>query len=241
MGARMNDVKILDQLRNLDVAGVAESVLNHLHLADMLGLVAALFYIATYAMKTMVPLRVAGILSNAFFLSYGYLNNSLPTFFLYLVLLPLNCVRLYQMVQLVKKVREASQGDLSMDWIKPFMHKRDYRKGDVLFRKGDQAEEMFYTLTGEFRVSELGLAIPPGQIVGELGFLAPDNRRTATVECIEDGRVLTITYDKVRELYFQNPEFGFYFLKLASERLLDNVARLEKALADRDRKMIPET
>jgi len=29
--------------------------------------------------------------------------------------------------------------------------------------------------------------------MGEFGFLTPDNRRTATIECIEDGHVLTIT------------------------------------------------
>jgi hypothetical protein len=47
--------------------------------------------------------------------------------------------------------------------------------------------------------------------------------------------VLTISYDKVQELYFQNPTFGFYFLRLATGRLLQNVARLEAALARRER------
>jgi len=50
----------------------------------------------------------------------------------------------------------------------------------------------------------------------------------------ETGMVLTITYDKVQELYFQNPTFGFYFLRLATGRLLQNVARLEAALARRE-------
>jgi CRP-like cAMP-binding protein len=63
--------------------------------------------------------------------------------------------------------------------------------------------------------------------VGELGFLAPDRERARTVECTEDREVLTITYERLLELYFQNPEFGYYFLRLSSERLLRNVARLE--------------
>ncbi len=42
---------------------------------------------------------------------------------------------------------------------------------------------------------------------------------------------MTITYDKLLELYFQNPEFGYYFLRLSSERLLQNVARLEAIIA----------
>jgi CRP-like cAMP-binding protein len=63
--------------------------------------------------------------------------------------------------------------------------------------------------------------------VGELGFLAPDNRRTQSLECTEDGQVLAITYDRLLEIYFQNPEFGYYFLRLSTERLLQNIARLE--------------
>jgi CRP-like cAMP-binding protein len=63
--------------------------------------------------------------------------------------------------------------------------------------------------------------------------LSPDNKRTATVECIEDGKVLSITYEQVEQLYYQNPTFGFYLLRLATARLFDNVARLEGELARR--------
>jgi len=45
---------------------------------------------------------------------------------------------------------------------------------------------------------------------------------------------LTITYDKVQQLYFQNPTFGFYLLRLTTERLLQNLARLETRLARRE-------
>jgi CRP-like cAMP-binding protein len=157
--------------------------------------------------------------------------KALPTFFMYAVLLPINVFRLYQIQQLVKRVKVASQGDLDMEWLKPFMTKRNFKAGDVLFHKGDVANAMYYTVTGKFLVKEFGVELPPGRVMGELGFLAPDNKRTATVECVEDGQVLFIIYDKVRELYFQDPDFGFYFLKLTSERLLQNVARLEGEVA----------
>ena len=32
-----------------------------------------------------------------------------------------------------------------MDWLKPFMSERHYRKGDILFAKGELADEMFCT------------------------------------------------------------------------------------------------
>ena len=66
--------------------------------------------------------------------------------------------------------------------------------------------------------------------MGELGFLTPNNRRTMTIECIEDGQVLAITYERLLEIYFQNPQFGYYFLVLTSRRLLENISRLEADL-----------
>jgi hypothetical protein len=196
-------------------------------IANILALIGAIFFVATLLMRTMVPLRVTGIISDVFFIGYGVLSGTVTTLILYTLLLPINIFRLAQMLRLVKRARIAAQGDLSMDWLKPFMNRRQYGKGDVLFRKGDRANEMFFTVTGKFLVTELGIELPPGRLVGELGFLAPDNRRTQSLECTEDGQMLAITYDRLLEIYFQNPEFGYYFLRLSTERLLQNIARLE--------------
>ncbi|MCZ7642633.1 MAG: hypothetical protein M5U33_07790 [Pseudorhodoplanes sp.] len=75
------------------------------------------------------------------------------------------------------------------------------------------------------------MTIAPGQIVGELGFLSPNKARTQSVACAEPAEVLKISYDQVRQLYFQNPKFGFFFLQLASRRLFENNERLERDLA----------
>jgi CRP-like cAMP-binding protein len=90
---------------------------------------------------------------------------------------------------------------------------------------------MFFVLSGRFVLRELHLELGAGQVVGELGLLAPDNHRTQTLECAAAGEVLTIKYDDVRQLYFQNPEFGFYFLRLTTQRLFQNIARLEDEVA----------
>src|SRR6201999_3137720 len=177
------------------------------------------------------PLRVANMIGCAFFAGFGALAGNIATFLLYLLLVPINAYRLRQMLVLVKKARGATQGDTSMEWLKPFMTERKYRKGDTLMKKGYAANEMLLTVTGKFLVKEINVELPPGQLMGELGFLTPDNRRTATIECIEDGHVLTITYEKLLEIYFQNPQFGYYFLVLTSQRLLDNLARAEATLA----------
>jgi CRP-like cAMP-binding protein len=159
------------------------------------------------------------------------LARSLPAIALYALLLPVHSIRLYQMLQLIKKVRAAAVSDLSMDWLRPYMRKRKCRKGDVLFRKGDPADEMFLAAKGKYRVVELNNELQPGQIFGELGLLTPGYQRTQSVECIESGHVLTLPYNEVRALYFENPQFEFYFLQLASGRLLADKARLEELLA----------
>jgi CRP-like cAMP-binding protein len=56
--------------------------------------------------------------------------------------------------------------------------------------------------------------------------------RTQSLECVEAGLVLSVSYSKVEELYVQNPEFGFYFLRLASARLFQNIATLEQRVAN---------
>jgi len=209
-----------------------ELALTNINTANMLALAGAMFYVATLMMRTIVPLRVIGIISIAFFMAYGLVAGAVGTFLLYLLSLPVNVIRLRQMLTLVKKARMSSQGDLSMDWLRPYMTPRKYRKGEVLFRKGDVANEMFLTVTGKFLVTEIGIELPPGRIMGELGFVAPKNRRTQTIQCIENGDVLTITYETLLELYFQNPEFGYYLLSLTSERLLQNISRLEGVIEE---------
>src|ERR1700733_6577580 len=208
-----------------------EIFLHNITLANMFALVGAIFFVATLLTQTMVPLRVANMIGCAFFAIFGALTGAITTFLLYLLMVPINAYRLRQMLVLVKKARNATKGDTSMEWLKPFMTERKYRKGDVLFKKDDTADEMFLTITGNFLVKEINVELPPGRLMGELGFLSPDNKRTATVECTEDGHVLTITYEKLLEIYFQNPQFGYYFLVLTSQRLLENIARLEANVA----------
>ena len=180
---------------------------------EMAGYLAAFLVFLTFYMKTMVPLRLVGICSNCIFITYGYLGGLHPVLVLHLILLPLNGLRLREMLRLTRDVRGATQGDLNMDWLKPFTSVRRFNRGDVLFRKGDAADAMCFVVSGQFRLTELGKDILSGQIVGELGFLAPGQLRTQTLECIEDGEVLQITYQQVKQLYYQNPQFGFYFLR----------------------------
>jgi len=100
-----------------------------------------------------------------------------------------------------------------------------------LFRKGDEADALYYMISGRFRLVETGIEILPGQVAGELALVAEDQKRTQTLECVEAGEVMVTSYSQVKQIYYQNPEFGFYFLRLTSARLFQNIARLEDELA----------
>jgi hypothetical protein len=204
-----------------------------MHWTDLINSSASLFIVASASSKTMMPLRSLAIAANCVLIVFFAATHAWLPLLLQVVALPLNAWRLYQMVVLVRNVREATRGKPSLDWLKPFMAERQFRRGDLLFAKGEVAHDMFYTMSGRYVLVEPAIEIEPGHLVGELAMLAPDNRRTATLECIEAGNVLSITYEQVEELYYQNPTFGFYFLRLATARLFDNVGRLESELAKR--------
>ena len=192
---------------------------------------ASVFVVATTTMRTMIPLRVFGILTNLVLIAIAIPVHNYPVIGVQAVVLALNSYRLHQMLQLVRDVRKSVNSDLSMEWLKPFMTERKCKAGEVLFYKDEKAEDMAYIVSGRFRLVESGIELPVGAIVGELGMLSPSNVRTQTLECVEPGVILSVGYNKVEELYVQNPAFGFYFLRLASARLFQNLETLERRLA----------
>ena len=196
------------------------------------GIFSSVFLIASYTMTTMIPLRIFGILTNLALITFSFTTGSYHTMILHMVLLPLNAYRLNQMLQLVREVKRSVHSDLSMAWLKPFMTERPCEAGEVLFYKDEKAEEMFYIVSGRYRLVEMGLELPVGSLVGEMGMLSPSNKRTGTLECIEGGLILAVSYRQVEELYVQNPAFGFYFLRLVSARLFQNLGRMEARVAE---------
>ena len=208
------------------------------HLAEHAGTAssffASIFLVATLSMRTMIPLRVFAILTNVVLIASSIPTHNYPTLALHAVLLPLNVYRLHQMLQLVRDVKKSVNSDLSLEWLKPFMTERKCETGQVLFYKDEKAEDMFYIVSGRFRLVESGIELPVGAIVGEFGMLSPSNTRTQTLECIEGGLILSVSYTQVEELYVQNPAFGFYFLRLSSARLFQNIANLVERLAERN-------
>jgi hypothetical protein len=205
------------------------------HLAEHAGtagaLFASIFVVATTTMRTMIPLRIFSIFANVVLFATAIPIHNYLVMVVQLAMLVVNSYRLHQMLQLVRDVKKSVNSDLSMEWLKPFMTERKCVAGEVLFYKDEKAEYMLYIVSGRYRLVESGIELPVGAIVGEFGMLSPSNLRTQTLECIEAGLILSVSYTKVEELYVQNPAFGFYFLRLFSSRLFQNIDKLEQRLA----------
>jgi hypothetical protein len=205
-----------------------------LTLLEAIGYANAALGVAMLAMRTMIPLRIAGIVHNIASIVFGWFSGVYPMLIQHTILLPLNAWRLQEMRKLIRDVKRASAGSHDMEWIKPFTTRKTVEAGRIMFRKGDEADRMFFVLSGRFRLDEIGVELAEGSLIGELGFIAPGGKRTQTLECTQDAVILDITYDRIEELYFQDPTFGLYFLRLSTARLFDNIQRLEEQLRARD-------
>jgi CRP-like cAMP-binding protein len=205
------------------------------HLAQHAGtagtLFASIFLVASSTMRTMIPLRLFSILTNLVLIATAIPAHNYVLIVVQAAMLVLNSYRLHQMLQLVRDVKRSVSSNLSMDWLKPFMTERKCNAGEMLFYKDEKADSMFYIVSGRYRLVESGIEVRVGAITGEFGMLSPSNVRTQSLECIESGVILSVTYDQVEQLYVQNPAFGFYFLKLVTARLFQNIDRLEQRVA----------
>ena len=195
---------------------------------DWLGWIAASITLATFSMKTMIPLRATAIGSNLAFICYGAPAGIYPVVVLHGLLLPFNIIRLLQMRRLIESARTASANDFSFEWIRPYTTLRQYRAGETIFKKGDKPDLLYYVSSGLVSLAEIDTEIRPGSIFGEIAFFAPNQRRTVTAVCKEDTQLNCLNEALLKQLYFQNPAFGYYLIQLVATRLSEDVVRLER-------------
>jgi CRP-like cAMP-binding protein len=109
------------------------------------------------------------------------------------------------------------------------MHPRRAKTGADLFVKGEKANEAFMLIEGEIELVEIGVVLSPNALIGEMALFTQDGTRTATARCRTDCRLLSISYEQFEQLYFQNPQFGLYLVRLIVRRLQANLAQAKHA------------
>jgi CRP/FNR family transcriptional regulator, cyclic AMP receptor protein len=190
------------------------------------GYLASALVLATFCMKTMIPLRYAAICSNVAFIVYGFYDNLYPVLMLHMILLPLNVWRAIQLLRLIRRVEAASKGDLSTDWLKPFMKDARVKVGEIIFNKGDYADRLYMILAGDIHLEQIDHTMHAGDLLGEIGLFSADHQRTQTARALTDVHLLWISEGELAQVCYQNPGIAFYFLRLTTNRLIANASNL---------------
>ena len=193
---------------------------------------ASILVFLAFFMKTMIPLRIVAIGSNIIFISYGLLGifkgimEVLPILVLHLSMLPLNIIRLRQTQKLIKDIDSPSSQRDSIPALIPYMTRGKYKKGKILFKKGDRATKFFYIQKGTVEIVELEKQLKEGAVFGEVGIFGPGSVRSAGVVCTENCEIYSISKNQMLRLFFQNPKFGLFIVRMLANYAVDNVNKL---------------
>ncbi|MEI8029380.1 MAG: cyclic nucleotide-binding domain-containing protein [Comamonadaceae bacterium] len=197
-------------------------------IAHVAMLLAVAMVMAGALMRTMMPLRWLAVCSNVGLMAFGVLHPSLSTLAVAVVLLPIN---VYRAVEITRLTRRVSRAELAADqaglWLKPYMKARKLKAGHILFKKDDKAEHLYLLAHGQMELLEIGKPVEPGSILGEIALFSPGGLHTMTASCISACTVLQIHESTVKQLYYQNPSFGFHLIHLLAGRLGADIVRAE--------------
>lgn len=192
---------------------------------EALGWIGSGLTIATYAMKTMVPLRIVAIISGVFYLAYAVIQGLWPLVLTELVLLPFNFWRLWEILSLTRKLKETRHGDQpDFSMLAAYSKAENVETDRVIFRRGDTADRLYYIKSGEVEIEELGVRLGEGRIFGEIAFFTDAAARTATVRTTRPSQIVEVDEATFMKLYFQNPEFGLAVVKTITRRLIEGMA-----------------
>jgi len=115
---------------------------------------------------------------------------------------------------------------------------KNFTKGTILCREGDAGQEMFIIQRGKVQVrkkvgkGEKVLAeLSDGEFIGEMALLLGMDR-SATVEVLEDSKVLVVGPETFENLLKNSPEIAMKMLKKMAQRLRALDDRLETHLVE---------
>ncbi len=122
----------------------------------------------------------------------------------------------------------ADLDDATRDVLAEGLQVLSLNRGDVLVQQGDEADALYFVVTGRFAVTLKGRRDPiteigPDQPIGEIAFLT-GGKRTATVSAMRDSLVLRLGRKEFEELLAKSPEIWRALTTSLAERLAATTA-----------------
>ena len=196
---------------------------------EAIGWIAVALNVAAYAVKTMIPLRVLALGSHAAFILFGLGNGVTQTLVLSSILAVLNVWRLWELAVLTRRIRRARTTDFDLDLLKPLLTRRKVAAGAHVFRKGDAPDHFYILGSGRILLEEAGIELSDGEVFGEIGFFSHARERTLSAVCVTDCELFAVDEANLMKVYYQNPDFALYIVRLISRRLLEGTSAKPEA------------
>ncbi|MGM0738964.1 MAG: Crp/Fnr family transcriptional regulator [Bacteroidota bacterium] len=209
-----------------------ELITTH-HIIEAVGWLAAALKLSTFSMKSMIPIRVLAMASSVCFIIYSGVFHIWPLLAAELFLLSSNAYRLYEIIalrRLVTHMTDDSETDFSAAMA--YGKKRVIEAGDVLFKKDDRVDSLYYIAEGRVKVEDQNVSVGAGNIFGEMAFFNKTAVRSATVRCVEDTVVYELDEKRFTRLQYEDPEFALAVMRTVTKRLVANAAQTQESQSE---------
>jgi len=205
-------------------------LITALHIIEAVGWLAAVLKVATFAMNSMIPLRILAMASSVFFIIYSGMLQIWPLLAIELILLSINAYRLYGFIalrRLVTDMTDESEPDFSAAMA--YGKKRVIQAGNVIFKKGDPVDSLYYLAEGRVEIEDQNVTVAAGKVFGEMAFFNNSAARSATVRCLEDSIVYELDDKRFTRLQYEDPKFAMAVMRTVTKRLVANAAQTQEA------------
>jgi CRP-like cAMP-binding protein len=114
---------------------------------------------------------------------------------------------------------------------------REVRRGEVIFRRGDQGTTLYVIDAGAVRISNLATdgreavvaLLGPGEVFGELSLFG-QGLRSADAHAMEDGRLLSLSHEDFRPYLEQHAAVAVALLDILASRLRETDEALQDVI-----------
>ncbi len=111
---------------------------------------------------------------------------------------------------------------------------RPFQKGKLLFCEGDRGDALYLVLKGKVKATLLAedgreiilSLLGPGEIVGEMALFDAEERRSATVETLEDSELMVLSGQAFLGVMASRPGIAMNVIRTLSQRLRDTSCRI---------------
>ena len=126
--------------------------------------------------------------------------------------------------QRIKGVQEAryhrsSHPQAVLEWLLPYVTSERRRAGEILFKRGDAADCLYFLHKGRVTLGELHSTMEEGELFGEVGVFSRSNVRTSSARCETDAVLFKLSAEQAKRICFENAQIGYHMMQLVTDRV----------------------